>query len=327
MTDWKNRIVGHGSKKASEFLANPHNYRTHPMAQRRAVRASLDDLGWIHVVLENRISGNLIDGHERVWNALKNDDAEVPYIQVELTEAEEAQALLSLDPMAAMAGVDTEKMEELFRQIETDSEDLLEFLDGLADDHGLEFGDNGEQADDPGAEIDRAEELREKWDVKTGGLWKLGQHRLICGDCTDAGVVERVMDGEKAGAVVTDPPYGTNQKGVPGDEPENHVELLNKSVSCLPIENGVVIAFQSPRLFIHWLDAIQKNGYVFERMLWMYKEAQMTFPWRGWLLKSEAILISSVGKPLWNDVHPYSHDVYKMSELSNELPENSGWHG
>ncbi len=36
------------------------------------------------------------------------------------------------------------------------------------------------------------------------------QHRLICGDCTDKAVVERVMGGEVAGAVVTDPPYGIN---------------------------------------------------------------------------------------------------------------------
>lgn len=61
--------------------------------------------------------------------------------------------------------------------------------------------------DDPGARINRAEELREKWSVELGQLWQLGEHRIICGDSTDRAVVERLMGGEKANALVTDPPY------------------------------------------------------------------------------------------------------------------------
>ena len=58
--------------------------------------------------------------------------------------------------------------------------------------------------------IDRAEELREKWGVESGQLWQLGDHRLICGDCTDRAVVELVMGGERAEMVTTDPPYGVS---------------------------------------------------------------------------------------------------------------------
>jgi DNA modification methylase len=57
-------------------------------------------------------------------------------------------------------------------------------------------------------QFDRAEELREKWGVQLGDLWQLGEHRLACGDCTDAAVVARVMGREKAAMVFTDPPYG-----------------------------------------------------------------------------------------------------------------------
>ena len=66
----------------------------------------------------------------------------------------------------------------------------------------------GDQPEDPGAQMDRAEELREKWQVETGQLWQLGEHRLICGDCTDKAVMERVMGGEKANILFIDPPYG-----------------------------------------------------------------------------------------------------------------------
>jgi DNA modification methylase len=65
----------------------------------------------------------------------------------------------------------------------------------------------GEPPEDVEPQIDKAEELREKWGVKTGQLWQLGAHRLICGDCTDKAVVERVMD-IPLNIMVTDPPYG-----------------------------------------------------------------------------------------------------------------------
>ena len=56
-------------------------------------------------------------------------------------------------------------------------------------------------------QIDRAEELNKTWGVKLGDLWQIGEHRLLCGDSTKAEDVARVMGGEKADMVFTDPPY------------------------------------------------------------------------------------------------------------------------
>ena len=63
------------------------------------------------------------------------------------------------------------------------------------------------------AEEDEAPEAVADPVVKTGDLWLLGDHRLLCGDCTKAEDVERVMCGEKADMVFTDPPYGVNHAG------------------------------------------------------------------------------------------------------------------
>jgi DNA modification methylase len=60
--------------------------------------------------------------------------------------------------------------------------------------------------------IDKANELRKKWGVELGQLWQLGEHRIICGDCTDVDVVARLMDGEKAVLVHADPPYGMGKE-------------------------------------------------------------------------------------------------------------------
>lgn len=70
------------------------------------------------------------------------------------------------------------------------------------------FNDNKDFDTEP--QIDKAKELQEKWQVKTGQVWQLGKHRIICGDCTDLKVVEKLMDGEKANLFITDPPYAVS---------------------------------------------------------------------------------------------------------------------
>jgi DNA modification methylase len=67
---------------------------------------------------------------------------------------------------------------------------------------------NEPETKDAEPQIDRAAELLEKWGVVTGDLWQIGEHRLLCGDSTKREDVERVMGGEKAILMVTDPPYG-----------------------------------------------------------------------------------------------------------------------
>jgi len=73
--------------------------------------------------------------------------------------------------------------------------------------------------EDAGAQVDRADELLQKWQVERGQVWAIGGHRLMCGDSTSADDVGRLMAGERAALVVTDPPYGINRdKGFGGSD-------------------------------------------------------------------------------------------------------------
>jgi len=99
---------------------------------------------------------------------------------------------------------------ELARQADPDLAQLAAIakeLEGIDEEEEKPAGDAEPQ-------IDKAEELREKWSVESGQMWRFpsrdgkGEHRLICGDCTDRMVVERVMGGEEANLCLTDPPYG-----------------------------------------------------------------------------------------------------------------------
>jgi DNA modification methylase len=102
-----------------------------------------------------------------------------------------------------------------------------------------EVGNGAGESQDAEPQTNRSEELQEIWQVQPGDLWRLpsrtaGQcHYLICGDCTDRAVVERVMGGERAELVVTDPPYGVEyadkNKFLNAISPANRIQT--------PIEN------------------------------------------------------------------------------------------
>lgn len=97
-------------------------------------------------------------------------------------------------------------------------DDLLKLeLDGLVDDFnmddfGFDLDLDGILEDEKEIEEDEIPEKAESR-CKLGDLWKLGGHRLICGDSTDVTVVDRLMDGVKADCVFTDPPYGIGIDG------------------------------------------------------------------------------------------------------------------
>ena len=74
---------------------------------------------------------------------------------------------------------------------------------------GLEYEDEGESLNE---EVDTEVEVEEKAITITGDLWKLGEHRVLCGDSTNADDVARLMNGKKADLVFTDPPYNLAEK-------------------------------------------------------------------------------------------------------------------
>lgn len=78
-------------------------------------------------------------------------------------------------------------------------------------------------------QIDKAEELRQKWGVESGQLWAMGEHRLICGDCTAPAVVDRVMGGEVVRLEFSDPPYDFETKGGGILSNASHMDAIEKA--------------------------------------------------------------------------------------------------
>ncbi len=218
-TEWRNRIVSSGTMAASQFVANPSNWRIHPKAQREALSGVLNEVGWVQNVIVNKTTGNVVDGHARIEEALKRgDDTPVPYVEVELTEDEEQKILLTLDPISAMAAADKANLDALLKNVETQDAAVMAMIADMADKAGLDYGDSKPLLDaEP--QIDKAEELAAKWSVERGQVWQLGEHRLMCGDSTSAEDVARLMGGERAELLHADPPYGMGKEkdGVEND--------------------------------------------------------------------------------------------------------------
>jgi len=203
--DWQNKVVGWDTVPPEQLLAHPGNFRRHPAPQRDALRGSLDELDIIAPVLVNRLTGHLLDGHARVEEYLGAGIEKVPVAYVEVPPEKEALALLSLDPIAAMAVADTEALDALLHEASTADEGLQRMLDDLAKQAGLYVAKN--PTEDPGAELDRADELQEKWQVEPGQLWVAGAHKILCADCCDEAAVDRLLEGEKCQICWTDPPW------------------------------------------------------------------------------------------------------------------------
>lgn len=132
-----NRVIGSGIEQVDQLIANPDNWRIHPGSQQQALAGAIDDIGYIRSVTVNKRTGHVVDGHARITLALRSGVKELPVEYVDLSEDEEAKALLTLDPIAAMAAADREKLDDLLRQTQSDDARMVALLADIAAREGL----------------------------------------------------------------------------------------------------------------------------------------------------------------------------------------------
>lgn len=133
----KNRIVGSAVLSPKEIKANAKNWRKHPKAQRDALVGVLSQVGWVQEVIINKTTGCLVDGHLRVSVALERKEKEIPVKYVDLTEAEEAVVLATIDPVAAMAETDALALDALLRNVSIGDAAVQQMLADLTEKAGM----------------------------------------------------------------------------------------------------------------------------------------------------------------------------------------------
>lgn len=208
-SEWRNRVTAHGEEVPDQPLANPRNWRVHPRAQQDALAAVLDQVGWVQDVIVNQRTGHVVDGHARIALAISKQEPGIPVVYVDLDEDEERLILASLDPLSAMAATDHDAIRELLAEISVDDDALLAMFEKVSP--GNRNGGNT----DP----DAVPDVPEQSTVQRGEVYVLGEHRLMCGDSTSPDDVARLMVGERATLLATDPPYLVDYQG--GNHPQS----------------------------------------------------------------------------------------------------------
>jgi ParB-like chromosome segregation protein Spo0J len=134
---WNKKIVGSADVPPGDLVAHDKNWREHPDTQKQALQGAIDDIGYIRSVTVNKRTGRILDGHLRVKLALETGQETIPVEYVDLTEEEESLALASIDPLAALAEANRDRLAELLQEVRAKSPALTDMLTELAKKQGV----------------------------------------------------------------------------------------------------------------------------------------------------------------------------------------------
>ncbi len=168
-----------------------------------ALEASLSEFELVEPLVWNKRSGYILGGHQRLAVLRKRGAKQVDVSVVDLDETRELALMAVLNKPA---GEFTPDVDGLIAGLGAELRKSL----------GLDALLNGGRG--PKSEVveDVAPAPPKKPVSKTGDLWLLGDHRILCGDSTKAEDVTRVMNGRRAVLMATDPPYGVDYANVLG---------------------------------------------------------------------------------------------------------------
>ena len=219
----------------NKLIPYVNNARTHNAQQINKLRSSLREFGFINPVIIDR-DFNVIAGHGRIMAAKEEGINEVPCVFVDyLTEAQKKAYILADNRMAMDAGWDEELLKVEIEALQAEDFDLS--LTGFDESELAGFFDPADDAKDDDFDVDA--ELEKPPVTKSGDLWLLGNHRLLCGDSTKEETYAALMDGRKANLVITDPPYNVNYEGSAGKikndnmDGEKFYQFLFDAFSCM----------------------------------------------------------------------------------------------
>jgi hypothetical protein len=145
--------------RAGELVPNPRNWRTHPDAQRDALRGVLAEVGYAAALLVRELDDGrleIVDGHLR---AETTPDALVPVLVLDVDEAEAVKILLTHDPLAEMAEIDSERLSDLLRDVDFKSLPVIAMLADMEDAAAAASQAFAESSDRPEVAIPEAFQL------------------------------------------------------------------------------------------------------------------------------------------------------------------------
>lgn len=210
---------------------NPDNPRAHSKRQISQIAASIERFGFLVPIVVGD-NGFIVAGEGRWRAALKLRIEQVPVVRASfLTDADRRAFALAENKLSELGGWNDallkKELSELF-----DSGYSLEIT-------GFSTADLDFSVDEPAPEEEQVELPSSTMEAvsRHGDLWTIGEHRLQCGDARETESYERLLDGELAAMVFSDPPYGVPIQGhVSGLGKQQHREFVMMSGEQTPAE-------------------------------------------------------------------------------------------
>jgi len=258
-----------------KLTPNPRNPNKHPEEQIERLAKIIDYQGMRSPIVVSNRSGFITKGHGRL-EALKKlgwDKAPVDYQDYE-DEAQEYADMVADNAIAEWAAQDLKEINMEMLDLGPDLDvDMLGIKDFVIE--PIEKYDEETQDDVP--------EVTHDPKTKKGDIWLLGEHRVMCGDSTMIDDVEKLMKGEKADMVFTDPPYGVDYSGgvqftKDGVRKEQREKLKNDHseeiyTSSIPIMaaycNGPIYTWYAASKEKELYNAISENGNYHAMIVWV----------------------------------------------------------
>ena len=317
------------------------NPRTHAPEQVAQIASSIRAFGFNNPVLVDA-QGGVIAGHGRLLAARQLGLMEVPVLVLDhLSEVQKRAYVIADNKLALNAGWDEELLALEMQDLKLSEFDLeLTGFDSAEIDRLLAeldpAGSTGQEdlAPDPPAEPV----------TRSGDLWLLGRHRLLCGDATDQASIERVLDGALADMVFTDPPYNVSYGSTPRRQGERRAApmhndslgadfpqfLRSACTNMLTVTKGALYICMASaelhtlhRAFVgaggHWSTFIvwAKNHFTLGRADYQRQYEPILYGWREgtdhyWCGARDQGDIWFIDRPQANDLHPTMKPVALM---------------
>jgi DNA modification methylase len=192
------------------------NARTHSEAQIAQIAASIAEFGFTAPILAGS-DGVIVAGHGRLAAARKLGLASVPVVVLEhLTPTQRRALVIADNKIAENAGWDEELLRLELAELQEADFDLA--LTGFDADELLEIMAGEETTSEGNTDEDAAPEVPVNPVSKPGDVWIMGQHRLLCGDSTDAASYDTLLGTERVAMIFQDPPYNVDYANTAKDK-------------------------------------------------------------------------------------------------------------
>jgi DNA modification methylase len=291
------------------------------------LKRSIEQFGYVEPVIWNKTTSHVVGGHQRLKVLLDMGITEVECVVIEMNEEKEKALNIALNKIngdwdkdklvlliADLQGADFDVSLTGFESAELDAL----FKDSLRD---------GIHEDD----FDVDAELQKPALTKQGDVWKLGQHRLVCGDSTKDDTFTLLMEGKLANLVVTDPPYNVNYEGTAGkiinDNMENEafydflLEVFKNTEAAMAKDASIYVfhadteglnfrkAFSDAGFYLSGTCIWKKQSLVLGRSPYQWQHEPVLFGWKksgkhNWYADRKQTTIWEFEKPKKNADHP-----------------------